>query len=142
MNLNPVQYIRTRTRCQWQSYIREAWIESRAWIQENGEAAAGIGFFVGIVLVVLVKVMVFCIAIGVIAGFLFFYFAPESDAELAQWEEYYRGSLTVSKVVIPEEDSTSAENDDTVDVQTNGHAGSPEALEVVTDEVVVEDVKS
>ena len=74
--------IRTRSREQWQQHFMERWIEARGWIQENGELAAVVSLFVGILLVLLFRVVLFLLAVGVIAAFVFWQIAqPREDPD-------------------------------------------------------------
>ena len=40
MAFDPIGFVRTRTREEWQHLVVERWTDIRIWIQENGEKAA------------------------------------------------------------------------------------------------------
>lgn len=97
--MSPVEFIRSRSRQAWIDLIIGKVTDLRIWVQENGEKAAAIFFFVGIAIVILFKLVVFLIVISVLVGFSFWYLAPESAEEVSKIE-----------VIAPEETN---ENQDT-----------------------------
>ena len=74
-----MQFIRSRSREEWQRLLLERWIEGRAWIQENGELAAVVALFAGILLVLAFKLVLALVALSVIAAFVIWQMALPQD---------------------------------------------------------------
>ena len=64
----PIEFLRKRSREEWQQIFVEQWTDARIWIQENGEKAAIVALAVGIALVLFYKIVLIIAAIGVAVG--------------------------------------------------------------------------
>ena len=68
MAFDPIQFIRRRSREEWQGIFMEYWTDARIWIQENGEKAAVIALALGVALVLFYKIVLIVLALGVAVG--------------------------------------------------------------------------
>lgn len=59
--------IKSRSKAEWRQYFKMQVDMLRRYIQENGERAAVVGFIVGIVIVIFIKLALILVVLGVIA---------------------------------------------------------------------------
>ena len=79
MSFDPISFIRTRSREQWQQWASDQYATLRGWVQQNGEKASVAAFALGIALVLFYKIIIGLFALGVIAVFVAWNIAlPES----------------------------------------------------------------
>ena len=80
MSFDPIRFIRTRSREQWQQWATDRYEILRAWIKDNGEKASLVAFALGIALVLLYKLIIGAFALVVIAAFVGWSIAlPEAE---------------------------------------------------------------
>jgi len=72
-----VEVIRSRTRSEWRDYVRERFTDARIWVQEHGEKAAFLTFFVGLFIALFFKLFIFLVVVGIIAGYIVWFMASE-----------------------------------------------------------------
>lgn len=75
------QDLNTKTREEWRDHVKDRSTQLRIWIQENGEAAALIGFATGIVLVVAFKLVVLLAVLAFLVGYFIWFNAPTSAGD-------------------------------------------------------------
>ena len=79
--MDPVQFIRTKSREQWETFALSKVAELRAWVQERGEVALIGGLVLGIFLVLLFKLLVGLFVFALLGAFLVWHIAlPEVDS--------------------------------------------------------------
>ena len=80
MSFDPIGFIRTRSREQWQQWATDRYTTMRSWIQQNGEKASVASFALGIALVMFYKIIIGLFALTVIAAFVAWNIAlPEQE---------------------------------------------------------------
>ena len=80
MAFDPVRYIRTRSKEEWQQFAVTYFARTRTWVQEHGEKAAVLALITGIALVVFYKLVLVVLAVGVIVICLIWNIAlPQSE---------------------------------------------------------------
>lgn len=80
MSFDPIRFIRTRSREQWQQWATDRYEILRAWIKDNGEKASLVAFALGIALVLFYKFIIGAFALAVIAAFVGWHIAlPEAE---------------------------------------------------------------
>lgn len=66
MAFHIIEEIRKKSREEWHSVAHERWTDIRIWVQEHGEAAFLLGFFVCLFITYFFKFFIALLAIGVI----------------------------------------------------------------------------
>ena len=56
------QFARSRTQAEWNELVFGKLVEVRTYVRENGEKAAGIGFILGILIVLFIKPFILLLA--------------------------------------------------------------------------------
>ncbi len=74
-----LQIIKSRTRSGWKESARAQAAIVRAWVQLHAERAALITFFLGLFIAVLFKLFIFLVALGILAAYAVWYFAPSGE---------------------------------------------------------------
>lgn len=70
MSFDPINWIRSRSREEWQQLFVDRWSDGRIWVKDNGEKAALVAFMLGIVLVVFYKLVIGLLAISIVVVFI------------------------------------------------------------------------
>lgn len=77
--MDPIQYIRTRTREEWEEFARAHLQQFRLWVQNHGEISLILGLIFGIVFVLMFKLFVGLFVFGLLGGFLVWHIALPAD---------------------------------------------------------------
>ena len=78
---NLLQIIRSRTRKGWGDLLRKKLMELRSWVQAHAERAAIGTFVLGVLIAVFFKFFILLVALGIILGYVIWYFAPAGDPQ-------------------------------------------------------------
>lgn len=110
MSFDILETIQSKSREEWQEQLLGWGSDARAWAQNNGDFACIGGFLAGVLIVIFYKFVAAVLAIGVIAGFVFFQIAlPASEARKNRASMRGNGAVSTNGVAAPEEPSVSSE---------------------------------
>ena len=73
--------LKSKRKSEWSTWVKDKTRQVRIWVQENGEAALGLGAFVGICFVLFFKLFIGLLVILGLISLIIWQFSPEDEVQ-------------------------------------------------------------